>query len=179
MIPLASLSDLAVATGRETTDPELVLALDRASARFRLEVEHDVTLVEDEEIWLDGDGGRTLLLPAVPITDIAVTVGLTSLVEGTDYTVSRGRGILTRSRGLHWPYGGGTVRVIYSHGYTVIPQGIADAVLEHATTLAESFAHVSQESATSASVTYGAQATVGVTQKWATAVRKYKLAGRA
>jgi hypothetical protein len=179
--PLATLDDLkaAIRDPESFTDTDLNLALKRASGRFRGQVRHPVSLVENDQIVLDGTGTRTLQLPAAPITDITVTLAGRLLEEGPDFEVSRRNGILRRAGGRFWPDGLENVAVTYTHGYDPIPDDVADAVLEHATTLAMVYAHIQQEGAGSVQATYGAAATVGTTQKWADAVENYRLKGRA
>lgn len=177
MEPLASAADLATATGLAVDDPNLLLALKRASGRFRDNVEHPVSLVENETIRLDGDGSAYLLLPAFPVREISVSIGSLVLTEGIDYTVARRHGSVFKAGG--WPHGLENITVTYSHGLDPVPDGIVDAVLEHATTLALAYAHIQQETAGSTQVGYGAAAMVGRTQKWVDAVEKYKVRGRA
>jgi hypothetical protein len=166
---LAPPAELATLTKKPADSPSLLLALDRASERFRQAVGHPVHLVEDDEIVLDGDGSNLLLLPAAPFTDIEVSV---DGVVVEDYVANRRGGILRRLG--RWPDGLGNISVVYTHGYTIIPGGIRDAVLEQAElTLIK--AGVQQESAGGQSITWGLQATTGVTQKWTQAVETYRL----
>ncbi|MET4094570.1 hypothetical protein [Arthrobacter sp. UYCu712] len=170
---LAKLTELATATGLPEQSPRLLLALQRASDRFRGAVGHPVHLVEDDEIWLDGNGTDTLLLPAAPITSISVELDGAALVAGSGYKISRRAGILRRAGG--WPDDLENVKVTYTHGYDEIPGDIADAVLEQATTQALVLAHVGAQGMGPANIKYEAAATVGVTQKWTDAVEKYNL----
>ncbi len=167
---LATVEQLATLTGLPTTSPKLLLALDRASNRFRDAVGHPVHLVTDDVIWLDGDGTDTLLLPAAPFTTISVEVDGAPV---TDYKPARRSGILRRAGG--WPDGLENIEVTYTHGYATIPGGIVDAVLEQAEMQAMVAGYVESEAAINQSVKYGQQATVGVTQRWTDAVEKYSL----
>lgn len=180
LAPLADINDLATITGKSSTDPQLQLALKRAEGRFRLEAGHSVSRVENDEIRLSGTGNPVLLLPAANITDIEVTMlgGTVPLRELRDYSVGRRHGILRTAGG--WPVGEENVLVRYTHGWDAdsLPEGVSDAVLEHATTLALTLAHVAQESNGTRSMTLGTLATVGVTQKWANAVAAVRLEGR-
>lgn len=102
-----------------------------ASARFRGEVRHSVSLVEDDAVWLDGGGSRALLLPAAPV----VSVG-TVEVEGVEVDVEWSEaGVLRRRRG-RWPDRFRAVRVVYSHGYDPVPDEVQEAVLSMARYLA-------------------------------------------
>jgi hypothetical protein len=177
-ILLAALTDLkTLLDGEPVSDAALTLALQRASDRFRGLVGHPVHLVTAERIWLGGDGTAVLLLPAAPVTDITVTVDGRQLTPA-DFEIARRHGILRRKGGQAWPRGLDNIEIVYSHGYETIPGMIADAVLEHAATLALVHAHVQQESAGSISASYGAAATIGTTQKWADAVNAYRLRGQ-
>ena len=168
---LAALTDLALLTGLPQSDPRLELALRRASNRFRGQVNHPVHAVEGDEITLNGNGTDTLLLPAAPVNGTP-----TVLVDGVpvaDFTIDRNSGVLRRNG--CWPDGLGNIRVTYNHGWATIPGDIEDAILEQAQIVATTLPHLQQESAGTNSVTYGAQATIGVTQKWTDAVEKYCL----
>lgn len=171
---LATLADLSTKTRIPVNDPDLELALRRASNRFRDDVGHPVHRVENETIRRNGNGSQTLLLPARPVDIHTVEVGGVALVEGVDFQVDEDAGILRRVGGW-WPDGLGTVKVTYSHGWEEIPGGIEDAVLEHAATIAMVQAHVQQESAGSTQSSQIAQALVGTTAKWEAAVSKYRL----
>lgn len=166
---LAPPAELATLTKKPADSPSLLLALDRASERFRQAVGHPVHLIEDDLVLLDGDGTDLLLLPAAPFTEIAVSV---DGVVVTDYTANRRVGILRRA--ARWPAGLGNISVVYTHGYTIIPGGIRDAVLEMAE-LSLIKAGVQQETAGGQSVTWGLQATTGVTRRWTEAVEVYRL----
>jgi hypothetical protein len=167
---LATPADLATLTKLPVDSPTLLLALDRASERFRQAVGHPVHLVEDDLILLDGDGSDLLLLPAAPFTEIVVSV---DGVVVTDYTANRRGGFLRRA--TRWPVGLGNISVVYTHGYTTIPGGIRDAVLEQATFQVKVPAGVQQESAGGQSITWGLQASTGVTSRWSEAVEAYRL----
>jgi hypothetical protein len=170
---LASVADLATLTGKPATDPKLVLALKRASARFRGAVGHTVSMVTDDVVLLDGDGSGALLLPAAPVVGSpAVEI---DGVPVNDYRTSAARGILRRRAG--WPDDLGSVQVTYSHGYETIPGDIEDAVLEQAELQYKVLAGVQQASLGAQSVTFGVQASVGVTQRWAECVERHQLKG--
>ncbi|NVM97824.1 mobile element protein [Arthrobacter sp. SDTb3-6] len=170
---LATLEDLATLTSLPATSPKLALALSRASNRFRDAVGYPVHQVSDELIWLDGDGTTTLLLPAAPVQAFEVSVNGEVLPDSA-YEISRRIGVVRKVGGI-WPDGLGNIQVTYSHGWAQIPGGIQDAVLEQAQIQATILAGVQQQSAGPYGVTYGVQATVGVTQKWTDAVAKYSL----
>jgi hypothetical protein len=167
---LAPPEELATLTKLEASNPSLLLALDRASERFRQAVGHPVHHVVGDEIVLDGDGTETLLLPAAPFTDITILVGGAAV---TDFEANRRGGVLRRK--ARWPDGLGNIEITYTHGYAVIPGGIRDAVLEQAVIQLKVPAGVQSESAGGQSITWGVTAATGVTQKWAEAVEVYRL----
>lgn len=169
---LATPQDLATLTKLAADSPILLLALDRASERFRQAVGHPVHLVTDDVILVDGNGSDTLVLPAAPATEISVKVDGTAV---TDYSASLRAGILRRA--ARWPDGLGNIEVTYTHGYADIPGGIRDAVLEQAALSATVPAGIQSEAAGGMSVTWGQTATTGVTQKWSDAVAAYRLQG--
>jgi hypothetical protein len=171
--PLAEASDLATLTKASDTNPKLVLALKRASNRFRGAVGHFVSFVSDDVVLLDGDGSYSLLLPAAPIVG-SVTVKVDGLAV-TDFSISRRKAILRRSS--PWPDALENIEVQFSHGYQNIPGDIQDAVLEQAELQYALLAGVQQASLGAQSVTFGAQATVGVTQRWTDAVAHHELRG--
>lgn len=134
---------------------------------------HPVLRVENDVIYLNGRGGDTLHLKAIPADVHTVEVGGETLVRDTDYQVDGDAGIL-RAAGI-WPDGLGNVKVTYSHGYETVPGDIQDAVLEHATTMVKVFAHLQQNSAGSTQESYQQAALVGTTAKWVECVEKYKI----
>lgn len=171
---LAKPEDLATLLGMTATDPRVLLALRRASNRFRDAVGYPVHQVTDDVMWLDGDGTSTLHLPAAPIQAFSVSIDGVTLRNGTDYALSKRIGVARRI-GNVWPDGLGNIEVVCSHGWATIPGGIEDAVLEQASVQATALVNVQKQDAGAFSVTYGAQATVGVTTKWTEAVIKYSV----
>lgn len=176
---LARVEDLETATAEvETTLAERTLALQRASSRFRGETQNPVTLVTGETVLLDGNGTDKLLLPAAPVVgDVVVKVDGVDVSD--DVRVSRKNGVLRRIS-YYWPQDYENVEVTYSHGYleAEVPNDIQDAVLEHATTILLTHAHLAQEGGGGVQATYGPTAMIGKTQKWADAVARYTLKDR-
>jgi hypothetical protein len=171
MVMLASVDDLATATGRAATDPVLLLQLRRASARFVGAVGRPIVQASDS--WtLDGDGSDTLLLPDWPVSDVTVTV---DGVEVDDFEISASTGVLRRSS--LWPDRLGAITVSCTHGFDQIPDDIADAVLEQAEIALNTVAGLQQTSQGARSATFGTAATTGVTQKWSDAVAHHSARG--
>ena len=171
---LASPADLAVRLHVASTDPDLLLALQRASGRFIGESGQPIVLVENDETWLSGQDSRTLLLPAFPV------IGTPTIkINGetvTDWDIGRERGILRRKGGV-WPDGLDNIHIKWTHGWAEIPADIQDAILEQAETQFHAIAAIASTSAGGESITFSAQATLGVTNRWAEAVTRYRVGG--
>lgn len=167
---LADPEDLALRLGCPVGDGKLLLALNRASGRFRGAVGHPVSLVQNDTVWLGGDGGETLLLPARPVANVSVKV---DGVAVTGVHVSSRLGVLRLAGG--WPDGLDNVEVTYDHGYAAIPVDIQDAVLEQAELQYSVMVAAQQVTQGGRSVTFGTQATVGVTQRWQECVDRYRV----
>lgn len=172
---LASPDDLALKLGVAATDPSLLLALRRASDRFEGAIEYPIRLKANDVAYISGDGSASLLLPARPV--IGDPVVKVDGVTVTDYSVGRSNGLLRRKGGKTWPDDLDNVEVTYTHGYAVVPGDIADAVLEQAEAAYNVEVALQSRTAGAESITYSATAAVGVTQKWADAVARYRLRG--
>lgn len=170
--PLALATDLAAKLGVPAEDGKLLLALSRASERFRGAVHHPVSLVENEQIELDGNGTYSLLLPAAPIVGTPTVKVAGAAVY--DFSISRSRGMLRR-RGAVWPDDLGNIEITYSHGLDKIPGYVQDAVLEQAELQYQILPGIAQMTLSGESFAFGSQATVGVTQRWADAVARQQL----
>jgi len=171
---LASPEELAGRLHVAPTDESLMLALRRASGRFIDEAGHPIVRVQNDETWLSGDGSRSILLPAFPVSGVPVIE-----IDGTavtDWEISRDRGILRRKHGV-WPDGLDNIKIVWDHGFAAIPAGIQDAVLEQAETQYHTIAAVASRGAGGESITFSAQASLGVTQRWADAVTRYSVGG--
>lgn len=173
--PLADATELAVWLGKPPDDPKLMAALTAASRRFRGAVGHDVDLVEGDVVTLDGNGRESLLLPVWPTAAVASVVldGVT-LVEGTDYAWSDA-GLLRRLGCQFWPDRLRCLVVTYSHGWTVVPEDIQEAVIDQARTMFSVPAGVQSKAVGGQSVTFGATAAVGVSSQWSAAVNRHKV----
>ena len=171
---LASPADLAVRLHVAPTDPDLLLALQRASGRFVGEAGHPIVLVENDETWLSGDGSRSILLPAFPVVgDLMIEV---DGVTVTDWEVDRRDGRLRRYAGV-WRDGLGNIHITWTHGWAEIPADIQDAVLEQAETQFHAIAAIASTSAGGESITFSAQAALGVTNRWSDTVARHRVGG--
>lgn len=178
---LASLGDLAVLTRLPANNPRVELALRRASSRFEGDIEYELGFVENDVVQLDGTGTQLLQLPYLPIVGtVSVQINNeTAPVLSDDFEINRKTGQLSLICD-RWPAGTGNIEVTYSHGYADVedvPGDIQDAVLEHAVTVCLTYAHIQQNSAGSAQESYIHAAMVGVTQKWVSAVERYRVGG--
>lgn len=172
---LADPAELALLVHRPVDDPEMLLDLKNATRRFRGAVRHRVTLVADDEVVLDGNGRESLLLPVWPTTAVAsVVLDGVLLVERVDYDWSD-TGVLRRLGCRRWPDRLRCLVVTYSHGFAVVPDDIAEAVLDKAATMSNVPRGVQSKAVGGQSVTYGAQAAVGVTEQWTTTVNRYMI----
>lgn len=171
MSQLAKPSDLALLVGVPATNGKLLLALTRASDRFEGAVRYAIQKVTDDKIDLSGDGGRTLLLPAIPV------VGTPTVSENgtpiTDFQIGRRHGVMRRAAG--WRDGLDNYHVTYTHGYDEVPGDIVDAVLEQAEATYRLLVGVANVGSGSESIGYFASVTTGVTQRWTEAVERYQI----
>lgn len=172
---LADPDELAVWLGVPADNPQLLAALTAASRRFRGAVGHPITFVEGDTTVLDGNGRTEILLPAAPVTAItSVTLDDTLLVEGTDYTWSAD-GYLRRADCQPWPDRLRCLTVVWDHGTVEVPEDIQEAVIDQARSMFRVQPGIQSYTAGSESVTFGAQASVGVTSQWSSAVARHRL----
>ncbi|MCD9196072.1 mobile element protein [Streptomyces albireticuli] len=172
---LADPAELAVWLGRPADDPKLLAALRAATRRFRGAVGHPVTLVAGDTVRLDGNGREVVLLPVWPTAAVAsVKLDGVLLVAGTDYEWSES-GILRRLGGQCWPNRLGCLEVVYTHGWAQIPDDVAEAIIDQARSLYTVVPGVQSKAVGGQSVTFGAQAAVGVTAQWSAAVARHQV----
>lgn len=172
---LAEPADLAIWLGVPATDPKLLQALAAASSRFRGQVRHHVSLVTDDLLTLDGNGSRSVLLPAEPVAAVtSLLLNGDPLVDGTDFEWSEDGYVRRLGCGL-WPNKLRCIRITYSHGYAEIPEDIAEAVIDQARAQHAVRPGVQSVQVGGQSVAFGAQASIGVTAQWSAAVAKYRL----
>lgn len=94
-------------------------------------------------------------------------------VPAAEYGVRRHSGILRHHHG--WPDGDDNLAVTYSHGWAVMPEDIAAAILEMAEGLHWSTPGVIAVEAGSERRSFSVTALQGVTQQWADAVGRYRI----
>ena len=120
-----SVSELADILGADIDpeDPKANQALRDATNFVRAYTRQTLTLVEDDEVLLDGKDRKGIVLPeraAVDITSVNVVddLGEETLLDSTAYRVDDA-GILWRLDGWVWEWGHGNVAVVYTHGYAL------------------------------------------------------------
>lgn len=171
---LCSIAALARSLGKSEQDPNLIYAVDRASARFRSAVGHSVTK-ETKTLILDPPAGETLLLPVKGVTSLAVKLGGIQLEH---VTYSPRTGALRRRGG--WGTELGSIEVTYTAGSDEVPEDVADAVAEQAASIFATLSTpgVQQISQGSRSISFGTTATVGTTRRWVDAVERHRIDGQ-
>jgi len=133
MQPFISSADLSDYLRRSVTSDASRIALDSACEVVRGYIGQTLNLVEDDEVYIDGTGTRSLLLPQLPVVSIAEVTTFdingedeTTLTEDVDFKIGDA-GVLWRISapgstgwGL-WPWGHRNIFVVYTHGYGVGP----------------------------------------------------------
>ncbi|MEV2274038.1 hypothetical protein AB0I72_00500 [Nocardiopsis sp. NPDC049922] len=172
---LADPAELAEVLGVPADDPTLVARVRAASRRFLGAVRPtSFTPVGGAELWLNGDGSTTLLLPVCPVRAVT-TVEVDGLALTSDDFEWSEEGVLRRCS--RWPDRLRSVRVVLDHGYMAVPEDVQEVVLDQAEAAFNIRKGVQSVSVDGQSVTYGTQSAVGVTQAWADAVARYALRG--
>ena len=112
-------------------EPSAQRAIDEATAAIKLYCRQELEQVADEALTLDCAGGTRLLLPELPITDVASVVeDDETLTVDDDYKLGQ-YGILHRIA-ARWAVGIQIITVTYSHGYAVIPENIVNVCVRAA-----------------------------------------------
>lgn len=170
---LADPEELADKLGIPKDDKKLLAELRSASRKF-LGAVHPVSFapVDGTVLWLNGDGGTTLLLPVCPVRAVHRVDG--GGREVTDFEWSA-EGILRRTLG--WPDRLRSVKVTCDHGFTEVPEDVQAAVLDQAEAGYNTRRGVQSVSVDGQAVTYGAREAVGITQMWSDTVARYQLRG--
>lgn len=169
--PLADPATLAVWLRVPADDALLLVSLMAASNRFRGAVGHEVSLVENEQVTLDGNGREALLLPVWPTIAVSeVLLDGEELVEGTDYDWSEA-GVLRRLGCQFWPARLRCIKVTYSHGWAEIPSDISEAVIEQARAGYGGQPGLKSKAVGGQSVTWE----TGVTSQWSQAVERHQV----
>lgn len=188
---LANPAELAVLTGRNASDGNLLAALREASRAFRAAVRHQVTRVRDVDRQLDGNGSRVLVLPrpfpiVVDTGDNTFAISVDGeLVPADRYRLNRAEGRITL-KGYHWPIPPADITVTYTHGYAAtvptgeaaggplldLPEEIQGVVLERAQIELNTEAGVQSRTVLGDTIAFGSSA-IGTTQRWVDVVAAY------
>jgi hypothetical protein len=157
---LATVADLEAYLGRTFDDPTTPeLAIDIASDIVRSYCGHSITRILNDNIFLDGNGTKTILLPAAPVNGIDLLEIDGELLTNDKYKYSK-KGWVKRTDGGIFPNNPNIIEVIYNHGYEVIPDAILGVVLSLSARITDGSSGIKQETIGSYSVTYADPAPV-------------------
>ena len=81
---------------------------------------HVTPVASDEEIVLDGPGGRLLVLPTLKLTELTAVTEDGVELDLADLTWS-GTGLVAKRNGTYWTSQLGGIAVTFSHGYASAP----------------------------------------------------------
>jgi hypothetical protein len=135
--PLATVAQLAAYLQQPLplADPSATLMLTIASGMVRDYLQQTITAVVNEIVLLDPISGYYVLLPEMPVTNVALLETFDGTVWTTQpttaYTVSRRMGMIAAvpGTGIIWPYAPESWRVTYSHGFATIPDSLTGVAL--------------------------------------------------
>lgn len=191
--PFVSIVDLEEYLGYTVDTDKAKIALDSACEILRTVCSQDLDFVADDVVILDSDGSDTLLLPELPVYEVASVVGPGSitLVEGTDYVVYPEDGLIrTKSHYSTFQRSRGDYTVTYTHGYVsdstvpglpanVIewPSSVRIVALQLATRIYDQ-GIVSSESVGGVSMSYAAPESIVLTDRERSLVEKATGVGR-
>lgn len=168
---LADPADLSAFLGVPEDDVRLLAALRAATRRFRGAVRHPVSLVAGDTVHLDGSGGPVLQLPAAPVVSLGAVLIDDEPLEGV--RVKRRSGVLLHPGGC-WP-AWAEVTVTYDHGHDLVPEEVAEAVIDQARAIYRLDPAIQQITTGTESVSFAATAAVGITSQWQAAVEAHRL----
>ena len=158
--PLATPAELRSYLGLDESqlgDERANLILVGVSAEIRKHTGQIFDQVEDDEVILDSIGSSVLLLPQLPVIDIASIEDLdddtATFTVVTDYRWSV-RGIIRRT-GARWAEGLRRYKVTYTHGYENIPDDLTLICLRAAARAAGNPEGLTQESMGNYSASWG------------------------
>ncbi len=152
--------------------PEMNQALSIAASTIRSQTRQIIDAVANDVVQLTPGNGSVILLPQVPVTAVALVemivpnpvTGLDTwaTVPATSYRWRRNGTIYLTRAVPQFTNAWDSVRVTYSHGYTVLPDDLRDLVLQLAArTLVNPYQHLS-EATGGVSTVYGGNS-AGVT----------------
>lgn len=145
--PLLNGADYTDATGSTVSDTALAMAsgLVRDYCGWSISEETDT-------LTLDSDGGIYLFLPSLLVTTVTSVIlnGVDAAGQpmptllATDWDWRTNGQLTWLKDDCGWPSGGQRVTVAYTHGYTVVPDGVQAAVVSAAERIAVSSAYQQQ-----------------------------------
>ena len=112
-----------IPTADVTWDTVLETLIDGVSEAFNRACDRTLAKTTYTNVYLDGPGGRELVLPNFPVVSItAIEEDESALVEGDeyDYLLYAEAGILTRV-GVNWLEAPKIIKITYVAGYIAIP----------------------------------------------------------
>lgn len=148
------------------------LALASATSVIQDYVGQSLVYVEEDEITLDGSNTDVLVLPQLPVVEVAsVEIDGDELTED-EYEVDFDNGLLILDAGT-WGAVKQSIVVVYTHGFEDIPAGIRAVCLQAAGRMFAQ-AGIAQEQVGATSVRYGAVG-VSLTPEEKQALDRYRL----
>lgn len=171
MANFATVADIEAFLQVEITDADQIAsanrALTEATAAIKNYCHQELEYLADDDITIDSVGGSRVFLPELPVLEVTTVVedGET-LTEDDDYKLGQ-HGILHRQPdGQKWTSGIQVITVIYSHGYSIIPDDIIAACVRAASRAFQAGLRAAEDEATLGvqakslgdySVTYGSE----------------------
>ena len=119
-----SVDDINAFLGTEILpgDAQALLAIEEATAVIKNYCNQEIEQVSDETILLDGTGSTKLFLPELPVVSIT-SVEVDGVLLDPNYYALAENGVLWRKYGT-WTLGARNIEIVYTHGYTIIPEDV-------------------------------------------------------
>jgi hypothetical protein len=117
--PFITREELGTRIGKDLSTSEKALqCVEGACDIVRTVTEQAISLVQDDEVVVDGSGGDALLLPEMPVVDVSdVAIRDVDSLEADDWELDTRKGALVRVDTGTWPKARRNVTVTYSHGW--------------------------------------------------------------
>ena len=119
-----SVEDINTFLGTTITpdDAQALLAIEEATAVIKNYCNQEIEQVSDETILLDGTGSTKLFLPELPVVSIT-SVEVDGVLLDPNYYALAENGVLWRKYST-WTLGACNIKIVYTHGYTSIPEDV-------------------------------------------------------
>lgn len=125
--PFISSTDLGEFLGQDVTSDQLaIMAIDSACEIIRAYVGQRLNYDALDVVLLNGNGRSSLILPQVPVVEVAEVVMDDVVLATTDYYVTRSGVLSRRTLNDVWSVGVQNILVTYSHGYAVNESDVED-----------------------------------------------------